>query len=64
MAGLDEEALDWLEEAIENEGGGWRGGFMGVNIEFHHLHQDPRFLAILEKMGLDKYQVYGQQIPD
>jgi TolB-like protein len=64
MAGLDEEALDWLEEAIENEGDGWRGGFTGVSIEFHHLHQDPRFLAILEKMGLDKYPVYGQQIPD
>lgn len=60
MAGMDKEALDWLEEALENE----RGGFMGANIEFHHLHQDPRFLAILEKMGLDKYPVYGQEVPE
>ncbi|RLD92973.1 MAG: hypothetical protein DRJ29_10210 [Bacteroidetes bacterium] len=56
MAGRDDEALDWLDRSILNQ----QGAEMGVRIQFHHLHQDPRFLAILEKMGLDKYPIYGQ----
>jgi len=59
MAGHDDEALYWLEQArlkfLEAEA--------GFRIHYHHLHQDPRFLAILEKMGLDKYPVYGQEVP-
>jgi hypothetical protein len=56
MAGHDEEALYWLEQVqIQIQ-----DAEIGVKIMFHHLHQDPRFLAILEKMGLDKYPVYGQ----
>jgi len=56
MAGKDEEALDWLEEAVKH----WGGAELGIQVQFHHLHQHPRFLALLEKMGLDKYPVYGQ----
>lgn len=59
MAGYDDEALYWLEQARLHH----YGAEMGVKIYFHHLHQDPRFLALLEKMGLDKYPVYGQQVP-
>jgi TolB-like protein len=60
MAGNDEQALYWLEQSRLHH----TGAEMGVRIQFHHLHQDPRFLAILKKMGLDKYPVYGQEVPD
>jgi TolB-like protein len=59
MAGHDDEALYWLEQARRK----YLDAEIGFRIQYHHLHQDPRFLAILEKMGLDKYPVYGQQIP-
>lgn len=59
MAGDDDKVLYWLEQTRLNH----QGAAMGNLIQFHHLHQDPRFLAILEKMGLDKYPVYGQQVP-
>lgn len=56
MAGHDDEALYWLEQAQIHH----QNAEIGIKICFHHLHQDPRFLAILEKMGLDKYPVYSQ----
>jgi TolB-like protein len=59
MAGYSEEALYWLDQAWPHDAKAETGSI----IYFHHLHQDPRFLAILAKMGLDKYPVYGQQLP-
>jgi TolB-like protein/Tfp pilus assembly protein PilF len=44
-------AIDWLERVYES-----RYGFMiyvKVSPEFNPLHDEPRFQALLEKMGLD-----------
>ena len=50
LIGEDEKALEWLENAfmlnkISPE--------MSFNIHFKILHNNPRYLAILKKMGLD-----------
>jgi len=44
-------AIDWLERAYES-----RYGFLiyvKVSPQFERLHEEPRFQALLEKMGLD-----------
>jgi len=44
-------AIDWLERAYES-----RNGFLiyvKVSPQFERLHEEPRFQALLEKMGLD-----------
>lgn len=50
LIGEDEKALEWLEKAfmlnkISPE--------VSFNIHFKNLHNNPRYLAILKKMGLD-----------
>ncbi|MFQ5677755.1 MAG: hypothetical protein ACE5G1_17835, partial [bacterium] len=50
--GEKEQALDWLERAYEA-----RLGFLvGVKVDpdYYPLHGEPRFQALLEKMGLDE----------
>ncbi len=48
MIGKDEEALYWLERI---------GGFdeMPFHINFKNLHDNPRYVALLDKMGLSEY---------
>lgn len=50
LIGEDEKAIEWLEKAfmlnkISPE--------VSFNIHFKNLHNNPRYLAILKKMGLD-----------
>ena len=52
--GEKEKALDWLEKAYE-----WKvPGLPGINAisEFNNLRNEPRFQALLRKMGLTAYQ--------
>ncbi len=47
--GNQEQVLDWLERGVET------GSFMlylGIDPTLHSLHEEPRFQALLEKMGL------------
>jgi len=52
-AGLGEQdqALEWLQKAYE-ERSGWLV-FLKINPVFDGLHGDPRFLALLQKVGLE-----------
>jgi hypothetical protein len=45
-------ALDWLEKACE-ERDGWILGFI-IEPELAPLRNEPRFQALLKKMGLTK----------
>jgi serine/threonine protein kinase/TolB-like protein/Tfp pilus assembly protein PilF len=49
--GEPEQALDWLERASESR----LGFFVYVKVDpvFYPLHEEPRFQALLEKMGLN-----------
>jgi len=50
--GDKDEALDWLERAYDE-----RLGFLiylKVDPGFYPLHEEPRFQALLEKLGLDR----------
>ena len=50
--GEKDQALDWLERAYQA-----RLGFLvGVKVDpgLYPLHGEPRFQALLEKMGLDQ----------
>ncbi len=50
LIGEDEKALEWLEKAFMlNE----ITPSMSFNIHFRNLRNDPRYLAILNKMGLE-----------
>ncbi len=59
MDGQDDNALFWLQKGPYY----LQSPEFTFQIQFLHLHQDPRYLAILEKLGLDKYPVYGQEVP-
>ena len=52
--GKQEEALVWLEKAFENP----PPGFADINNDpdFDNLRSEPRFQAIINKMGLSGYQ--------
>jgi len=45
-----EQALDWLARAVEE--GGWLVD-LGIDPRLRSLHGEPRFRALLDKMGLD-----------
>jgi serine/threonine-protein kinase len=49
--GEHDQAIDWLERAYESH----YGFMMYVKVfpDFYRLHDEPRFRALLEKMGLD-----------
>jgi len=50
MVGKDEEALLWLEKSIELRD----CSEMPFYIYFKNLHDNPRYIALLKKMGLDE----------
>lgn len=52
--GENNKALDWLEKAIEIIPFEMWG--IKYDPSFYNLHNEPRFLAILKKMGLGDYQ--------
>ncbi len=51
LIGEDEKALEWLEKASMLDK---ISPHMSFNIHFRNLHNDPRYLAILKKMGLEE----------
>jgi TolB-like protein len=53
ITGKKEEALDWLEKAFENP----PPGFANINNirDLDNLRSEPRFQAIIKKMGLSEY---------
>ena len=53
MIGEDEKTLDWLEKYIEVDCTPLPD--ISFNIHFKSLHDHPRFIAILEKMGLAEF---------
>ncbi|MGD0754742.1 MAG: hypothetical protein ABR927_06735 [Bacteroidales bacterium] len=52
--GKKEEELLWLEKALEDNSGGLPG--INNDPDFDNLHSEPRFQAIIKKMGLSEYQ--------
>ncbi|MGI9076391.1 MAG: tetratricopeptide repeat protein, partial [Gemmatimonadaceae bacterium] len=59
--GEREQAVDWLERAVE------RGDFfmlyLGIDPAFRSLHAEPRFRALLKKVGLDKNDRVAPRAP-
>jgi len=51
LIGKDEQALYWLEKAIESG----ECPEMSFRLEFKNLHDNPRYIALLDKMGLTEY---------
>jgi TolB-like protein len=47
-AGLADEALDWLEKAVDY--GSYEITYMALEPEFDPLHDDPRFYGLLERV--------------
>ena len=55
-AGMADEAFTWIEKDTDQDlGAGWAESV--VNPVFHKLEQDPRWLALLEKLGLAPAQL-------
>jgi TolB-like protein/Tfp pilus assembly protein PilF len=52
--GKNEEALFWLGKASENPPPGFSG--INNNPDYDNLRSEPRFQAIIKKMGLSEYQ--------
>ena len=51
LIGEDEKALEWLEKAYMSQK---ISPSMSFNLHFKNLHKNPRYIAILKKMGLDE----------
>ena len=49
MIGEDEQAMDWLEKAFNSNKA---SPHLSFHIHFKKLHNNPRYIAILENMGL------------
>ena len=47
-----EKAIDWLEKGIENHS---KIAQINNDPDFNKLHSEPRFTALIKKMGLSKY---------
>ena len=60
-AGKKEEAVSWLEKLFEASGENLylRGFLPQINnsAEFDNIRSEPRFQAIVKKMGLSEYQI-------
>ena len=54
MLHKDEEALNWLEKALENNPPGIC--IINNNPDFDNMRLEPRFQDIIKKMGLSDYQ--------
>ena len=50
QAGEREKALTWLERGVEKRA--WDMGFLAVAPDYRNLRGEPRFTALLEKIGL------------
>ena len=50
IIGKDEEAMYWLEKAYESNK---ISPHMSFDLHFNNLHNNPRYIAILKKMGLE-----------
>ncbi|MDQ1349144.1 MAG: Non-specific serine/threonine protein kinase [Acidobacteriota bacterium] len=50
QAGEREKALTWLERGVEKRA--WDMGFLAVAPDYRNLRSEPRFAALLEKIGL------------
>ena len=50
QAGEREKALAWLERGVEKRA--WDMGFLAVAPDYRNLRGEPRFTALLEKIGL------------
>jgi serine/threonine protein kinase/TolB-like protein/Flp pilus assembly protein TadD len=46
-----EQALDWLERTVESGAPGL-GIYLGIDLRLRSLHEEPRFQALLEEVGL------------
>ena len=47
VLGEDEKAIDWLERCVEARA----AGFFCVETDFRHLHDHPRFRALVDRIG-------------
>ena len=50
-----DEAFNWISAARENKN--WRVSELHINSLFSNLHSDPRWLALLEEMGVSPAQL-------
>ena len=50
--GDTDEAFDWLEKSVEARD--WQLGMLTVEPAFDGLRSDPRFAAMLERVGLPR----------
>ena len=50
--GEEDQALDWLEKCYEEQDGACWG--LKINPLYDPLQTEPRFQALLKKVGLDK----------
>lgn len=53
MIGEDEKAIEWLEKYVETKK--FPLPDLSFNIHFKNLHDNPRYIAIVEKMGLAEF---------
>jgi len=55
ITGKTDEALDWLEKAFEDRD----SNIPRINSDYEYsgLRSEPRFQALIEKIGLQDYQV-------
>lgn len=53
--GHREQALEWLERAVDKALAkkSWAPVYLGIDPALRSLHAEPRFQALLKKMGLD-----------
>jgi TolB-like protein len=54
LLGKKEEALHWIEKSFENPPHGFAG--INNNPDYNWLRHEPRFQAIIKKLGLTEYQ--------
>jgi adenylate cyclase len=54
-AGMEDEAFQWMNRDPAGDGAGWAECV--VNPVYHKLHDDPRWLAFLERFGLGPVQL-------
>jgi len=53
--GENKEGFEWLEKTYEKKI--WWLAYAKINVHFENVRSDPRFQAVLEKMGLEECPV-------